>query len=484
MKSCLTAAVAALLAGCVLPVSAADHRDGPLATGDPAADINDVYPFINPNDPEELIIATTVVPAASVGTRFSDAVEFNIHIDNGAANGTTVINCSFGNAGATVLCRGAGDTLYAEGRIETLIDADTLRVWAGLRDDPFFFDLDAFNLTRSTLAPQFSDPGSNFFGPLNTMAIVLGIKHARLTDEGANPQLKIYASSQRVGGDGISAGHSGAWFDPENSGHGVFLHTIAANPDDPDSPRQMVANWTVFDNDGRQLNIYGAGPIDGNQAVVEVITSRDGRFPPAANPPTHTDFGTLTFTFTSCSSGSMTVTPLAATGYQPTVVPLTRLTDVEGTRCSLHSGGQIDRMGRPGINTAAIDLLASTGKKDAYNRAEDPATWADLFQDEIAGNLAALDTLDGVVGNYAVAPADLAAVLVDDRLIVDTRQTECDEYLAVELGVANRCGGRTLQRDVIDDTLGAVVGPGVSDFVADDSVFLQDMPFLGEPQLE
>ena len=33
----------------------------------------------------------------------------------------------------------------------------------------------------------------------------------------------------------------------------------------------------------------------------------------------------------------------------------------------------------------------------------------------------------------------------------------------------------------MDDTLGAVVGPGVSDYVGNDSAFLDDFPFLGEP---
>ena len=78
-------------------------------------------------------------------------------------------------------------------------------------------------------------------------------------------------------------------------------------------------------------------------------------------------------------------------------------------------------------------------------------------------------------------PDPLAGVLVDDRLIIDTAIPTCDAYLAVELGVANQCGGRTLTRDVIDDTFGAVIGPGVSDHVGNDSTFLADFPFLGVP---
>ena len=102
---------------------AADHRDGPLATGDPAADLNDVYTFVNPNDPDELIVILTMHPGASYATRFSDAVDYRFHIDNGTPSGTTLISCRFSDRGARVLCRGAGDTLYAEGRIEQLIDA-------------------------------------------------------------------------------------------------------------------------------------------------------------------------------------------------------------------------------------------------------------------------------------------------------------------------------------------------------------------------
>src|SRR5690606_5415351 len=101
-----------------------------------------------PNDPEEFIVILTMHPGADFGTRFSDAVDYRFHIDNGAPGGTTLISCRFSDAGGRVLCRGAGDTLYAEGRIEELIDADDLRVWAGLRDDPFFFDGPAFQRTR------------------------------------------------------------------------------------------------------------------------------------------------------------------------------------------------------------------------------------------------------------------------------------------------------------------------------------------------
>ena len=103
-----------------------------------------------------------------------------------------------------------------------------------------------------------------------------------------------------------------------------------------------------------------------------------------------------------------------------------------------------------------------------------------MFQAEMQANLAALDTLDGITGNALLPPATLARVLVDDRLIIDSTAVADEVGQAVELGLPS-CGGRTLARDVIDDSLGAIVGPGVSDNVRNDSTFLTDFPFLGRP---
>ena len=331
-----------LLALALAPMAqAADHRDSPLVVNDPAADINDVYTFVNPNNPHELIIVATVLPLASAGSRFSNAVQYRFHVQNSEGQ-RTLITCAF-PASLRVHCW-SGTTLSAVGFVGRNVRGNGMRVFAGLRDDPFFFDLVAFNETKATLVPAFTNPGDNFFAGLNTLAIVLGIDSRALTRNGQAPVLSVWASTARFGVD----------------------------------------------------------------------------------------------------------------------------------------RRQIDRMGRPGINTALIDLLASTGKKDAYNRAANPATWASQFQQEMANNLAALDTLDGAAN--ALLPANvLATVLVDDRLRVNAAEPFCDAYLAVELGVPGQCGGRTLPRDVIDDTLGAVVGPGVSDFVGNDSTFLADFPFLGPP---
>ena len=342
-KTVLSLAVASLLTAGI--ATAADHLDSPTVRTDPAADINDVYTFINPNRPKELVLIASVVPLANTSSRFSDVVRYRFHIDNGIPGDETLVTCTFPTPGR-YSCSG-NHGLSAEGPLDRTTTSNGMKVFAGLRDDPFFFDLAAFNATRDTLTPAFSDPGINFFQGLNTLNIVLGIQSDRVTANGTAPVLKVYASTARVASDGSTV--------------------------------------------------------------------------------------------------------------------------------------QIDRMGRPAINTALIDLLASTGKKNAYNASANPANWASQFQSEMASNLAALDTLDGVTGNALLPPNVLASVLVDDRLVIDTSIPTCDAYLAVELGVPNQCGGRTLDRDVMDDTLGAVVGPGVSDHVGNDSNFTGLFPFLARP---
>lgn len=462
---------------------AADHRDGPLATGDPAADLGDVYTFMNPSDPNELIVIGTVVPSANYNSRFSDAVEYRFHIDNGAAGGAVTITCRFTDQSNRVGCT-APNGLAAAGGIERIVTGTGMRVWAGLRDDPFFFDLDRFNQTRLALAPRFTNPGTNFFTGA-TLAIVLGIDKTRVTNNGANQTLKIWSSSNRLGESGISPGFTGLWYDAAQPGHGAHIEVLA--PSTPGGPDRLVTTWYVYNNTGQQRWIVGVGNITGNSVTIpDALYTSGGRMPPnfQSNQVTNRPFGSMTFTFTSCTSGTLSYTTADPDfGSASGTVALTRLTSVKDLPCSLLSAGQIDRNGRPAINTATINVLPNTGTalKDAYNRAGDPSQWAAMFQSEMQSNLAALDTLDGITGNAVLPAATLASVLVDDRLIINTAIATCGAYLAVELGVADQCGGRTLPRDVMDDSLGAIVGPGVTDNVANDSTFLTTFPFMGPP---
>ena len=128
---------------------------------------------------------------------------------------------------------------------------------------------------------------------------------------------------------------------------------------------------------------------------------------------------------------------------------------------------QVDRMGRPAVNTAlTAPFQADTTKqgmtKDAYNADSVVSHWS-TYVTEIEGNLAILDGLDTVCGNQAAFGAlgnpgytTLATILANDQLWVDTSQSTCTTYLGVELHALGAtgpdCGGRTLTENTIDET--------------------------------
>lgn len=459
---------------------AADHLDSPIVRNDPAADIADLYVFVNPNDASELILILTALPAANIDSRLSDAVDYTFHMENDSD--TMSITCNFSGNGSQIQCDGPNG-LTASAAINQTRSGNSMRVHHGLFDDPFFFDLEAFNETVDTLQPQFMDPGTDFFAPLNVLGIVLGVDIDAITNDGADPVIQVWASTNRTGDTGLQSGFSGAWFDPSHPGHGFTLQVLEPTTSSSSESDRLYAIWNVYDDMGDQAWLIGVGEIEDNSVEMEVFITENGSFPSmsSGSPPDVLSWGQLSFDFDSCDSGEVTFNSdfpgFPASG----TVSIERLSSLKGQPCALLTSGQIDRIGRPGINTVLIDLLEDTGLSDEYNMASDPATW-DQFIPEIQANLEAVDTLDGVTGNSVLPPEDLAPLLAVDRLIVDTSEPECDAYLAVELGIGGQCGGRTLSRDVIDDTLGAIVGPGVSDFVDFTSPIQDDFPFLADPR--
>jgi hypothetical protein len=117
---------------------ASDHLDTPTVIADPAADIADLFAWMSP-DGRRLNLAMTVV-----AHRFSDRLQYVFHVDSGArfseTTATTDIVCQF-DAVNTAECW-AGDADHARGDASGTAGLEgrnhRFRVFAGLRDDPFF----------------------------------------------------------------------------------------------------------------------------------------------------------------------------------------------------------------------------------------------------------------------------------------------------------------------------------------------------------
>lgn len=172
-------------------------------------------------------------------------------------------------------------------------------------------------------------------------------------------------------------------------------------------------------------------------------------------------------------------------------------------------GAQIDRLGRPAINTAlnhTFDPDAGTkgAAKDEYNQDTAQAGWSAKYTPQQAANLAVYDGLDRNCNNQFLASdagaaqnsntlkyGTLASVTADDRLWLNTAGTSCTTYLAVEANATGiipnmDCGGRGLGYDVIDTTYSIVsIGApaGVTDGVTADPAKTggTTFPFLAAP---
>lgn len=175
-------AVAAIATLAAIPALSADHLDAPAVKKDGRIDINDVYVF-HPGASQKLnrtVLAMTVNPAAGVisGKTFRQGARYEFLIDtNGDARPDITIRTQFsalenGEQDYTVRrIKGDDSKVIARGETGEVESNDGVKAFAGLRDDPFFFDLASFNDGAT-----FCQAGDkDFFLGLNTSAIVVEV---------------------------------------------------------------------------------------------------------------------------------------------------------------------------------------------------------------------------------------------------------------------------------------------------------------------
>jgi hypothetical protein len=219
------------LAACALalPVHAADHIDSPAAIGEPSADITDLYAWMSA-DATKVNLVMNVSPFATGESSFSSAVQYVFHLNSSAGYGEAQtesnVICELDDAGL-IECWGGGAYVQGDPSSEDgLVSADgTLRVFAGMRDDPFFFEFDGFTAvveaviaaaggltfdddgcpaldpdTGAALRAQLAAgtdgaPASDTFRGQNVLSLVVQIDADTVTPGG--PLLGVWASTHR-----------------------------------------------------------------------------------------------------------------------------------------------------------------------------------------------------------------------------------------------------------------------------------------------
>ena len=200
MKTILPSAMCALgllaLAG---PALAADHAEAPGTAVDPAADIADLYLWENGNGQITAVLTFAGLTAAGGNATYDADILYGIHIDTDLDNvedksiWVRYGQDGLGNWGVQVSgLPGAGAPIV--GAVEQVIAAPGGRVWTGLRDDPFFFDLQGFNDTLYTGTLGFDSTRDSLAGT-NVTALVVEFDTASALD--ASTQARVWATSSR-----------------------------------------------------------------------------------------------------------------------------------------------------------------------------------------------------------------------------------------------------------------------------------------------
>lgn len=197
-----------------------DHQDTPEVEFSPRMDINDVYAFPGANDDRIVLVMDTsspLTPAQSASAVFDPELLYQIKVDNtGDAVEDLVLQITFEGEGSAQQVQVRGPVQPdLTGMLTTLVDvapavsgpinqnlgsSSGMQVFAGVRDDPFFIDLEQFfrivpdrkpatgplsELPDTPMASSFRDPGIDYVAGFNTLAIVIELPESELTGGGS-----------------------------------------------------------------------------------------------------------------------------------------------------------------------------------------------------------------------------------------------------------------------------------------------------------
>ncbi len=206
-RKLLLAAIAAatMITGGIL--YAADHIDTPAVTAQPG-DITDLYVFRAQDANNLVFVANTqglLSPGSTGAAKFDENTLIEFNIDNNADNiEDLVIQCKYDAASNRMNVYGpvspsekgtrskiegsatVSAVVTAYGAAAPTIGSSTsgMKLFAGPRDDPFFFDLDRYKGILAGTYTGFANPGTDTFAGTNVLSIVVEVPKSMLGGSG------------------------------------------------------------------------------------------------------------------------------------------------------------------------------------------------------------------------------------------------------------------------------------------------------------
>jgi hypothetical protein len=224
--------LAAMFGALLAPAGAAiasDHLDTRTVIADPRADIGDLYAWMS-KDGRRLNLVMTIV-----GHSFSPDLFYAFHVDSGAKFGgtskSTTIECRFENNTLAECRLGYVDRFYGNAQVPGGGEARNghFKVFAGLRDDPFYNNVrgsrDAYQVAARALkagapfdaanCPAFSSavaaeilgrwrhadggPAKNFLAGWTPASLIVSVEVDEVAIGG--PLLAVWATTSQVHGE-------------------------------------------------------------------------------------------------------------------------------------------------------------------------------------------------------------------------------------------------------------------------------------------
>lgn len=214
MKNKIT--IISLLSLIAIGLIASDHVDAPSIIGD-SADIADFYAF-EAEDTENIAFIVTLQgildPADSEDANFDQNVVTQINIDTDSDNVEDLVIQAV-RRGDQMWFFGPEAPSQTGANIEILSNSDVqdqvqitpyqqpyiaktstqgLKYFAGVTDDPFFFNIATFRRLKVGNATEFENPGSDTWNGLNVLSIAVEVPKSLL---GNQSTINAWASTHR-----------------------------------------------------------------------------------------------------------------------------------------------------------------------------------------------------------------------------------------------------------------------------------------------
>ncbi|MCS3797042.1 DUF4331 family protein [Niastella sp. OAS944] len=195
-------------------VYAADHIDAPAVTNQ-STDITDVYVFRGQDVNNLVFVANTqglLSPNATGAAKFDENTLIEFNIDNNNDNVEDLVIQGIYNNGMMKVYgpikpseTGSRSKLEGSATAEVAVSpygssanigtGGGLKVFAGPRDDPFFFDLNQFKKIIAGTATSFNNPGSDAFAGTNVLSFVVEVPKSMLN--ATNGKLNVWLETKK-----------------------------------------------------------------------------------------------------------------------------------------------------------------------------------------------------------------------------------------------------------------------------------------------